>query len=146
MALVALALIAGGCGGDEADDYAESVREIGQTLQDSDVGKQLQNVENPQQLAEALREAADLLDDAAADLEDLDAPGEVAEAHQKLTEGARETADTFRDVADRVEDGKAEDVLSLLGELTRGGGAKKLEEGLKELEAEGYDVREESNQ
>lgn len=144
--LAAIALVAPGCGGDSGSDYEKDVREIGQKLQDSSVGQQLQDVKSPQQLADALRKAADLLDEAAVDLEDLDPPDEVADAHRKLTEGARETADAFREVADQAEGGNAQDVLRTLGTLTGSGGAKKLEEGLTELDEEGYDVRDEGGE
>lgn len=140
-ALAIVALTAAGCGGDGGGDYANDVRDVGQKLQDSSVGKELQNVKSPQQLADALRKAAGLLDEAAAKLDELDPPDEAADAHRKLTEGARETADAFRKVADQAEGGNAQDVLSTLGQLTSSGGAKKLEEGLSELEKEGYDVR-----
>jgi hypothetical protein len=144
--LAAAALVAAGCGGSSSDDYQNDVREIGQKLQDSSVGEELRNVESPQQLGEALRKAADLLDEAAADLEDLEPPDDAAAAHRKVTEGARETGEVFRTVADQAEGGNAQEVLSSLGQLTGKGGAKKLEEGLTELEEKGYDVRDEQGE
>jgi hypothetical protein len=139
--LAALALLGAGCGDDSKDTYSSDLRDVGQKLQDSSVGDELQSVKTPQELAAALNKAAGLLDDAAAELEDLEPPDDAANAHKKLTEGAHETADAFRQVAAKAESGNAQDVLSSISELTSSGGAAKLEAGLKELESKGYDVR-----
>lgn len=146
LALATLSLLAAGCGDDSKDDYASDVREIGQKLQDSDVGNQLRNVQNAEQLAAALVEAADLLDGAASDLEELEPPDDVASAHETLTEGARETADAFRQVAEKTKSGNPRDVVSTIAQLTSSGGAAKLERGLRELEDKGYEVRAEGGE
>ena len=117
------------------------MREIGQKLQDSEVGAELQNVRSGAELASALRKAAGLLDEAAADLDELEPPDDAAEAHEKVSAGASETADSFRDVAAQAQSGSSQDMLASLAQLTGSGGAVKLEEGLKELERKGYDVQ-----
>ena len=140
---LAATALAAGCGGNGGDDYERQVREIGQQLQDSDVGAELQNVRSGAELAAALRKAAGLLDEAGDELDELEPPDDAAEAHRKVTEGARETANTFRDVAKQALSGNSQDMLASLAQLTGSGGAVKLEEGLKELERKGYDVQDE---
>ena len=146
LCLAAVALVAAGCGGDDKGDYTNDVREIAQELDESSAGADLRNVNSTKELADALRRAADLLDEAAGDLEDLDPPDEVSDAHGKLTDGARETADAFRRVADQAEGGSQEQVLASLNELLTSGGAKKLEQALTELEDKGYNVRDEEGE
>jgi hypothetical protein len=141
--LATASLLAAGCGEDAKEEYSNDVKEVGQKLQESSVGEQLRNVQTADQLAAALVEAAKLLDDAAADLDELDPPDEVSGAHKKLTEGARETADAFRHVAEKTKSGDRRDVLSTIAEATQSGGVAKLEAGLRELEDKGYDVRDE---
>src|SRR5713101_7610012 len=85
-AIVAAAvLLLGGCGGSDNSGYVDSVNHVTSQLQ-NDVSQISSGagVNSPQQAADVFTQVSDKVDAAAADLEGITPPDQVADLHQKL--------------------------------------------------------------
>ena len=144
LCLVVLALVAGGCGESEKEKYEKGVDEIGQTLEKefAQIGRDIQASGGLENAAPEIEESAELLDEAAADLEELDPPGDAERAHRLITAGVNQLAAEFRDAADAALAGRLQPVLDLFSDVEASEGAKRIEAARRELERKGYDVEE----
>jgi hypothetical protein len=141
LCLAALALLAGGCGGDSKEDYENDFREAGERLekQYGDLEELFSGAGNdPAKLADALDRSADAFDDAADELEDIEPPDDAKDPHEKLIEGARELADDFRSAA-----GQRDDLEALARTVQSSEGLPKISEAIEELKDKGYETGEE---
>jgi hypothetical protein len=140
--LATVALVAAGCGGTSKEDYEKEIDGIGQTLDEqfTDIGRDIQSSGSLENAADDVEKGADALDDAAADLEDIDPPDDAEEAHAKIVAGVRSLADDFREAARAAGANDAQKVLDLFGNIEASEGFKKIQEARAELKDAGYNV------
>ena len=140
--LAALALLAAGCGGTSKEDYEDEVDQIGETLDEqfTEIGRDIQESGNLKLAADEVAKGAEVLDDAAAELDDIDPPDDAEEAHVKVVDGVRLLADDFRAASRAAAANDAEKVLELFGDIESSEGFRKILEAREDLEAAGYDV------
>jgi hypothetical protein len=142
--VLALALV--GCGGDDGgtskQDYAKSLGETGQTLQQtfSDILAQTGSGSSNKQTGDRLERGAKALDDAADRFDKIDPPSDAKSAHAKLVEGLHDLADVFRKGAESARKNDTKSLTSTLQGLATSEGVKKITEAQKELEAKGITV------
>lgn len=113
IALLSAALLAG-CGGVSKAEYEKEVEKIG-----TKVEKDLNKLDSGQPTSKDLVTAEKSLNDAADDLEDVEAPSDVEKLHDDLVDTLRDTAKLMDEMAPLMEKA-AKDPTSL--------GAKELEQ------------------
>lgn len=142
-----LGLAAAGCGGGGSsgaplskDEYESRMQALQKEL--SSFGSAFENLSDPAELTDALREGADLLDEAAGKLEDIEPPDEIREAHERLAPGARAVADFFREVSDRLEKAKLAELPEIVEELNpaENEALKGFQEAIEEIRSKGYEI------
>lgn len=149
--LLAATLALTACGGGEESeattpaekkDYVASVKQVTVALQNAfnSVSSGLSSPD-PKQVGEALGEGAEALDRTASDLEKIEVPGEISDAHDKLVEGVKDFAEAFGDAAEKAGNATAQQLGEQLGEISRSDGASKVQAALSELKAKGYDIQ-----
>jgi hypothetical protein len=141
--LLALAPLAAGCGGDDADkdEYEREVREVGQTLESTfgSLGTSISGSGNTEEAATKLEEGASSLDRASQELGDIDPPSEIEGPHDDLVEGLGELADQFRQGAEAAEGGDLDQLLQFASTLQSSEAVQKITKAGEEIESEGYD-------
>jgi hypothetical protein len=140
--LAALALVAAGCGGTSKDDYEKKVDAVGKTLDDqfTEIGRDIQSAGSLPKAAGDVEKGADALDEAAADLDDIDPPDDAKDAHEKIVGGVELLADDFRAASKAAASNDTAKVLELLGGLETSKGFKQITQARNELKDAGYDV------
>lgn len=108
IALLSAALLAG-CGGVSKSEYEKDVKKVA-----SKVEKDLDKLDSGTPTAKDLETAKGTLEDAADDLEDIEAPSEVEDLHDDLVKTLDDTADLMDDMAPLME--KASKDPTSLGE------------------------------
>lgn len=152
LALMSIGLFAAGCGGGgeggggggplSKGDYESQMQALQEKL--TSVADNLADL-NPSSIedsASALGTIADLFDEAAKGLAEIDAPGEVADAHAALEEGARQAAGTFRELGDKIRDADLAEVPQLLSSLNESleETLGPLQEAIDEIKEGGFDI------
>ncbi len=147
LAVASIGLAAAGCGGGgggekplSKPDYEAKMQALQKKV--SSAGQELGKLQTASisGAGDVLDKGADLLDEAAGELAQINAPEDIAAAHKTLVEAAREAADKFRELAGKLKDAKPEDLASLLGELTSFDAIKKFQQATEEIRAKGYDI------
>jgi hypothetical protein len=140
--LAAATLIGAGCGGTSKEDYEEEIDGIGQTLDEqfTQIGRDIQASGGLENAAPDVDRGADALDDAVADLEEVDPPDDAEDAHEKIIEGVGLLADDFRAAAQAAGENDAPRVLKLFGDIQATEGFQRIVEARDELRDAGYDV------
>jgi hypothetical protein len=149
--LVAVALVAVACGGDDKpaagtkSGYITQVQEVGGQVQTG-----LANISDRAGTAKVtvasygteLDKSVATLDAAVKELDAITPPANAEGAHEKLVEGCRQLADAFRQtaVAARQDDPAA--LAKALQGVSAGEGARKIAEAQAELKALGIQVAE----
>ena len=118
--LVAVALIAAGCGGDDddgeplsADEYTTQISEIlapvGPELQE--IGGEISGLEDTQtdEIAAGLEETEGVLNDAISEIEALEPPEEAADAQEQLVSAMQGFVDDTASFREAVVDGQAQE-------------------------------------
>ena len=142
--LAALALFAGGCGGTSKEDYEKEIDEVGTTLDEqfTEIGRDIQESGDLERAADEVAKGAEALDEAAAELEDIEPPDDAEEAHGKVVDGVELLADDFRAASRAAAANDAEKVLELFGNIESSEGFKKIVEARDDLKKAGYNVEE----
>jgi len=144
LGLVVVALVAAGCGGTSEEDYEDEIDRVGQTLDEqfTEIGRDIQESGSLKNAAGDVRKGAEALDEAVADLEDVDPPDDAEDAHAKIVDGIGSLADDFREAARAADANDAPRVIELFGDLESSEGFKKILEARQDLKDAGYDVEE----
>lgn len=142
MGLATVALLAAGCGGTSEEDYEKEIDRLVVTLDEqvTEIGRDIQSSGNLENAAADVEKGADTLDEAAADLEDIDPPDDADDAHTKIVAGLKSLAGDFREAARAAGANDAQKVLALFADIEASEGFKKIDEARNELKAAGYDV------
>jgi hypothetical protein len=106
--LAATALLLGSCGGSDNNGYVDSVNGVTSQLQ-SDVSEISSgaSVSSPQQAADVFTQVSDKVDAAAAKLQDISPPDQVADLHQKLVRDLKTLGSEAKAAADDIKAGGA---------------------------------------
>ena len=146
-ALLLAAVVAAGCGGTSKEDYEREIDQIGKTLEQqfTGIGRDIQSSGSLQRAAPQVEEGAEALDEAAAELEELEPPEDAEGAHRKIVNGIETLADDFRAAARAAAANDTDALLKLFGDIARSEGARKIAAARRELERAGYDVGEASS-
>ena len=144
LCLALLALVVPGCGGDSKEDYEKEIDKVGQTLDEqfTEIGRDIQASGGLKNAAPEVEKGADALDDAAAELKDIDPPDDAEKAHDKIVQGVGLLADDFRSAAKAAGANNAPRVLRLFGNIESSEGFKRIVEAREQLKDAGYDVEE----
>lgn len=160
--VLAIALLAGvgacgGGGGDELskDDYTAELEGSQSALVDSlgtlaasaqatpDVSSVADLEEFFGQLADQVEASVTALEEAADELDDVEPPGDAAEAHGKLVEGIRLLADDFGELADVIDSGdfdEIQDVAATFQQIETSEAGRLIQEAIDELQEKGYEL------
>ena len=147
VALVAAGLAAGCGGGDDRlsqGEYEDRVADVGTNLEqsfddlsgtfDEGDGASLDDAADQiGQIQEDMRQRADELDD-------VEPPEDVQEAHDKLVEGLQGFADDLDEFRQAVDEGDVQAIQQFATEFQQSDAAKKIQEAGEELEKKGYDI------
>ncbi len=144
LSLAIVALLAAGCGGSSKEDYEEEIDNVGQTLDEqfTEIGRDIQASGGLRRAAPEVEKGAAALDDAAAELEEIDPPDDAESAHDKIVRGVGLLADDFRDAARAAGANNAPRVLQLFGDIESSEGFRMIVEARDDLKDAGYDVEE----
>jgi hypothetical protein len=106
--LVLTGLLLGGCGSSKNNDYVDSVNDVTSQLQ-SDVSEISSgaDVSSPQQAATIFTQVSGKVDAAAAKLNDIDPPSQVAGLHQKLVQDLKTLGSEAKGAGDDIKAGGA---------------------------------------
>jgi hypothetical protein len=142
LCLATLAIAAVGCGGTSKEDYEKEIDQVGQTLDDqfTEIGRDIQASGSLKNAASEVEKGARALDDAAAELDDIEPPDDAEDAHTKIVDGVELLADDFREAARAAGANNAPKVLELFGNIQSSEGFKKIAEAREDLKDAGYDV------
>ena len=140
--LAAVALVAAGCGGSDKEDYEEEIDKVGQTLDEqfTEIGRDIQASGGLKRAAPEVEKGAEALDDAVADLEEIDPPDDAEAAHGKIVRGVGLLADDFREAGRAAGENDAPRVLRLFGDIESSEGFRMIVEARDDLREAGYDV------
>jgi hypothetical protein len=140
--LAALSFAVAGCGGTSKEDYQQEIDEVVQQRDDqfTEIARNIQASGSLESAAADIEKGAEALDDAAADLEDIEPPDDAEDAHQKIVDGFDTLAEDFRAAAQAASANDARRVLDLFGNFEASAGFRKIEQARKELRDAGYDV------
>jgi hypothetical protein len=146
--LVALALLAAGCGGKDAtttdkDAYVRQFNAAGQTLETTltGIGKDVDSGTSGPDVAVKLDQSAKALDDAARRFERISPPSDARNAHRKIVDGLHELAAVFRTSARAARANDVPRLTRTLQGIEDSNGARKIKAAQRELRSEGYNVR-----
>jgi hypothetical protein len=142
--LAAVALVAAGCGGSSEEDYEGEIDQIGQTLDEqfTEIGRDIQASGGLRRAAPEVEKGADALDEAVADLKEIDPPDDAEAAHDKIVRGVGLLAEDFREAGRAAGANDAPRVLRLFGDIESSEGFRMIVEARDELRDAGYDVEE----
>jgi uncharacterized phage infection (PIP) family protein YhgE len=158
--VLAIALLAGvsACGGGDElskDDYraelegsqsalVESLGTLAASAQATpDVSSVADLEEFFGQLADQVEASVTALEEAADELDDVEPPGDAAEAHDKLVEGIRLLADDFGELADVINSGdfdEIQDVAATFQQIESSEAGRLIQEAIDELQEKGYEL------
>jgi predicted lipid-binding transport protein (Tim44 family) len=135
----ALLLLVGGCGGKSQPplskaDYVKQMKVIGQTLSTSI--NSIATVKTPKAAATALTKVQDDLRTAADEMEKINPPDDVKDAHEKLTQAVSDFADQLGSVIDKLNNGD----LAALGSVTTLQAFRDLQTAAGEITKAGYKI------
>ena len=124
----AAALALGACGGDteEKNDYVDQVNEVTSTLNSglTKISTEATAISSPDQASKVFAEFGTSLETAAADMEGIEPPEDVADLHDQLVEQIRTLASEATNAADEISSGGPASVAGVAGqfltEATRG--------------------------
>ena len=144
ISLAAVALLAAGCGGSDKEDYEQEIDQVGQTLDEqfTEIGRDIQASGGLKRAAPEVEKGAEALDEAVADLKEIDPPGDAKSAHEKIVQGVGLLADDFREAGQAAGANNAPRVLRLFGSIESSEGFRMIVEARDELREAGYDVEE----
>jgi uncharacterized phage infection (PIP) family protein YhgE len=158
--VLAIALLAGASacgGGDELskDDYTAELEGSQSALVESlgtlaasaqatpDVSSVADLEEFFGQLADQVEASVTALEEAADELDDVEPPGDAAEAHDKLVEGIGLLADDFGELADVIDSGdfdEIQDVAATFQQIETSEAGRLIQEAIDELQEKGYEL------
>jgi uncharacterized phage infection (PIP) family protein YhgE len=158
--VLAIALLAGvsACGGGDElskDDYTAELEGSQSALVESlgtlaasaqatpDVSSVADLEEFFGQLADQVEASVTALEEAADELDDVEPPGDAAEAHDKLVEGIRLLADDFGELADVINSGdfdEIQDVAATFQQIETSEAGRLIQEAIDELQEKGYEL------
>ena len=135
----------GGGGGGEPlskEDYEQQMQELQTDLSASadELQKAFTDPQDVEAMSEGLNEAADLLDEASASLDDIAPPEDVADAHQTMVDRSAAAAVKLRDFADTVANASLAELQESLAEFQDIEEFQELSTAVSEIEAKGYDI------
>ncbi len=135
----------GGGGGGEPlskEDYEEQMQALQTDLSASadELQKAFTNPQDVEAMSEGLNDAADLLDEASASLDDIAPPEDVADAHQTMVDKSAAAAEKLREFADTVANASLAELQESLAEFQDIEEFQELSTAVSEIEAKGYDI------
>jgi hypothetical protein len=144
LAAAAVLVGGGGCGGGDRlskAEYEEKMQEVGASLERSfeAIGD---NPDSLDQLSEALGKSQDELREAADELEDVEPPENVEDAHDDVVDGLRGVADQFGELVEATEEGDPEEIEQFMKDFEDSDAAKKLQSATEEIKSKGYKIEE----
>jgi hypothetical protein len=140
--LAGLALLAAGCGGTSKEDYEREVEELSELLaeQGERMGRRFQRSGGLAEGAPIVLDAAEAIETAARDFEDVEPPDDAESEHRQIVSGTDRLARDFREAAEAASAENPRPILELFRELATSTGSKRLEAALRRLENKGYDL------
>lgn len=147
VALVALVTLAAGCGGDDALSQQDYQEELGQAATDLSQASQKLGTELTQAMvgdgsfeeaADEMTAIRDELNETADDLEGVDPPDDVADAHDRLVDSLRAYSDDLEEIQGKLEDGTEAEITKSFAGLQNLDSVRELQRAGAELEELGY--------
>lgn len=136
--LLAVALFGAGCGGGASDDdYEQGLERVQSHLDEASAASRASGeTTDVEERRAKLGEAAEAIQAAATEAEELEPPDDAADEHEALAEALQEYADVFVRLAKMGANDPAEtEVYSQAGEV-----AERLDKASRDLEEAGYAV------
>ena len=91
-------------------------------------------------MSDGLSQTADLMSEASQNLDEIEPPDDVADAHQAMIDQSAAAADKLSEFADTVANASLADLQDTLAEFQDFEEFAALEEAVKDIEAAGYDI------
>ncbi len=91
-------------------------------------------------MSDGLSQTADLMSEASQNLDEIEPPEDVADAHQTMIDQSAAAADRLSEFADTVANASLADVQDTLAEFQDFDEFAALEEAVNDIEAAGYDI------
>jgi hypothetical protein len=150
-------IVAAGCGGGDSEssgsgdsssaslskeDYEQQMQALQANLSGTadELTSAFSNPDDLEAMAGGLRDAADLMDEASAGLDEITPPEDVAEPHQVMVDKTASAADTLREFADTIETTPVTEIQSKLAEFAEIEEFAELEKAVADIKAAGYDI------
>lgn len=143
--------VAAGCGGGgdssssgplSKEDYEQQMQALQEDLSGTadELSSAFSNTSDLGAMADGLRSAADLMDEASTGLDGITPPGDVAEPHQVMVDQSASAATTLRDFADTIENTPLSEIQSKLAEFQNIEEFAELQQAVDDIKAAGYDI------
>jgi hypothetical protein len=119
MSVATVALVAAGCGNGEKNDYVDEVNAIQTDVQTqaNDLLAQGADISKPQQAVQLVEDLQQIFVDAAADLEAVEPPEDVADLHAQLVEEIGSVGDQIGGVTDAFQSGNPQQIQQAASDL-----------------------------
>ena len=146
---VSALVVVAGCGGGGGEgsalskaDYEQQMQALQTKLSSTadELSSAFSDPSDIDAMSKGLRDAADLLDEASAGLDDISPPEDVADAHQSMVDNSAAAADKIRDFADKIENAPLSELQQSLADFQNIEEFATLETAVSDIKAKGYDI------
>jgi uncharacterized membrane protein len=143
---VAIAGCGGGGGGNgdalSKEDYETQMQALQADLSASatELQEAFNDPSDVSAMADGLNNAADLLDEASASLDDIAPPDDVADAHQTMVDTSAAAASDLRELAENVETQSLAELQTTLADFQNLTAFTDLQAAVTEIQSKGYDI------
>ncbi len=154
-AVILLACLCGvvaiaGCGGGDGsnggalskEDYEAAMQSLQTDLQASaeELQAAFSDTTDINAMSDGLSQTADLMSQASQDLDDIEPPDDVADAHQAMVDQSAAAAERLTEFADTVANASLADLQETLAEFQTFEEFEALDEAVRDIQAAGYDI------
>ena len=154
-AVILLACLCGvvaiaGCGGGDGsnggalskEDYEAAMQSLQSDLEASaeELQSAFSDTTDINAMSDGLSQTADLMSQASQDLDDIEPPDDVAEAHQAMVDQSAAAAERLTEFADTVANASLADLQETLAEFQTFEEFEALDEAVNDIQAAGYDI------
>ena len=154
-AVILLACLCGvvaiaGCGGGDGsnggalskEDYEAAMQSLQTDLQASaeELQAAFSDTTDINAMSDGLSQTADLMSQASQDLDDIEPPDDVADAHQAMVDQSAAAAERLTEFADTVANASLADLQETLAEFQTFEEFEALDEAVSDIQAAGYDI------
>jgi uncharacterized membrane protein len=147
LGVVVMAGCGGGGGGGNGtalskEDYEAAMQELQTDLEASanELQSAFSDTTDIDAMSDGLNQTADLMSEASQNLDEIEPPEDVADAHQTMVDQSAAAADKLSEFADTVANASLADLQDTLAEFQNFEEFAALEQAVSDIEAAGYDI------